>query len=42
MSEIEFTCTMCGLTFRTLPRNMKKHNKDGLCDLCFEALKYED
>jgi len=31
---INFTCKRCGLTFESLPRNMKKHNKNGLCDIC--------
>ena len=34
---IEFTCKQCGLTFESLPRNMKKHNGDGLCDICHES-----
>lgn len=39
MNEIEFTCKRCGLTFIVLPRNMKKHNKNGLCDLCNYSLQ---
>ena len=34
---VEFTCKQCGCTFESVPRNMKKHNKENLCDICYES-----
>ena len=39
---VKFTCTQCGLTFESLPRNIKKWNKDGICDMCYENLQQKE
>ncbi|KKN90833.1 hypothetical protein LCGC14_0224160 [marine sediment metagenome] len=42
IKSIEFTCKQCGLTYESLPRNMRKNNKDGICDICYERSKQKE
>ena len=32
--QTEFDCGMCGLTFPSLSRNVKKHKGKPICDIC--------